>query len=44
MLDMEEPNYRLGSEFRFYSCKEDDILPEKLLLIKLARLGELECQ
>jgi len=42
MLDMEEPNYRSGSEFRWYKCKEDDILPEKLLLIKLAKLGEIE--
>jgi len=44
MLDMEEPNYRLGSEFKWYKCKEDDLLPERLLVAKLAKLGELECQ
>jgi len=42
MLDMEEPNYRLGSEFKFYKCKEDDMLPEKLLVKKLAKMGEIE--
>ena len=38
MLDMESQK----PEFKWYKCKEDDILPEKLLIIKLAKLGELE--
>jgi len=42
MLDMEERNYRLRTDFKFYKCREDDLWHEKLLLKKIAKLGELE--
>jgi hypothetical protein len=38
MLDMEAQK----PDFKFYKCKEDDILHEKLLLKKLAKMGEIE--
>ena len=39
---MEERNYRLRTDFKFYKCKEDDMQHEKLLLKKIIKLGELE--
>jgi len=37
MLDMEAQK----SEFKWYKCNEDDLWHEKLLLKKIAKLGEL---
>ena len=38
MLDMEEQK----PDFKFHKCKEDDMWAEKLLLKKLAKMGEIE--
>ena len=42
MLDMDEQNYELKPGLKFHKCRDDDLWHEKLLLIKLRKIGELE--